>query len=713
MNLIPTLNLWQWAILAAIPPAIIALYFLKLRRQPLEVPSTFLWRRTIEDLHVNSLWQRLRKSILLLLQILVILLVMFALLRPGWQGEAAVGNRFVILIDNSASMSSEDGEPTRLDEAKRLAQEIIDEMDGGDRAMIIAFNDRAVPVQQFTENKSELSRKLKAIRPTNRTSDIGEALRLAGGLANPSRFGDRENPDDVATAKAQPAELFIFTDGGFDRVIGYDLGNLTPQYVIIGDEAPKNVGITAFSIARNQERLDQMQAVCRIENFSDQEIKSVQVNLYIDDATTVRDAAEVPLVDGVGGYAFDLFEMESGTLRVEVDLEDDFAGDNVAYAAVNVPRRANVLLITPGNDALRFACETLEAQKAANIEVKEPAYMETPEYLALAAAAGKDLIIYDQCSPSEMPNANTLFIGALPPGTKTKEEIEAEAPAADAGDEAAGGDAADDETATEEGEAASGDAVDAARQQGAWIVGPAQPAPAVIDTDRTHPLMRYIELGNVRIAEAVPLTPPPGAAALIDADIGTIFAIAPRKSFEDAILGFEIVGENEDGERYANTDWTIRRSFPLFVINVLQYLGGQTGASATGSVQPGKTIALRTSTPNVKQVSIRDPKQGSLVLDRQGQATFPYSKTDDLGVYEVSEVFDDNSKELTQRFTVNLFDPQESNILPRPELEVGEAIVEGQRHLQPMRFELWKWILIGGLGLLLTEWWIWNRRVYL
>ncbi len=34
-----TLAPWQWAILAAIPPAIIALYFLKLKRSPLEVPQ--------------------------------------------------------------------------------------------------------------------------------------------------------------------------------------------------------------------------------------------------------------------------------------------------------------------------------------------------------------------------------------------------------------------------------------------------------------------------------------------------------------------------------------------------------------------------------------------------------------------------------------------------------------------------------------------------
>ena len=136
-----------------------------------------------------------------------------------------------------------------------------------------------------------------------------------------------------------------------------------------------------------------------------------------------------------------------------------------------------------------------------------------------------------------MPNSNTLFIGSVPPGTKDREATDESDPAEDESDEA--GDE-DSETATD-------DAIDDARRGGAWIVGPKQPAPALIDTDRTHPLMRYIEMGNVRIAEAVPLKPPPGGNSLIDTDIGTTFAIAPRKSFEDAVLGFEIVGRDEDG----------------------------------------------------------------------------------------------------------------------------------------------------------------------
>ena len=73
-SFINMLTWWQWALLALVPPAIIALYFLKLKRQPLSVPSTYLWSRTIEDLHVNSLWQRLRQSLLLFLQLLLIAL---------------------------------------------------------------------------------------------------------------------------------------------------------------------------------------------------------------------------------------------------------------------------------------------------------------------------------------------------------------------------------------------------------------------------------------------------------------------------------------------------------------------------------------------------------------------------------------------------------------------------------------------------------------
>src|SRR3989442_14007557 len=113
------LNWWQWGLLGLVPPAIIALYFLKLKRLPLAVPSTYLWSRAIEDLHVNSLWQRLRQSLLLFLQLLLIAILIFTLLRPGFQSSDLVGDRFVFLVDASASMAATDVPPSRLDSAKR------------------------------------------------------------------------------------------------------------------------------------------------------------------------------------------------------------------------------------------------------------------------------------------------------------------------------------------------------------------------------------------------------------------------------------------------------------------------------------------------------------------------------------------------------------------------------------------------------------------
>src|SRR5436190_20841872 len=109
------LSWWQWALVGAVPAAIVLLYFLKLKRQPLEVPSTYLWHKSIEDLHVNSIWQRLRQSLLLFLQLLLLALLILALTGPNWRGQKLEGGRYIFVVDNSASMSAKDARPSPLD----------------------------------------------------------------------------------------------------------------------------------------------------------------------------------------------------------------------------------------------------------------------------------------------------------------------------------------------------------------------------------------------------------------------------------------------------------------------------------------------------------------------------------------------------------------------------------------------------------------------
>src|SRR6476660_833190 len=120
MNWIPTFtNVAAGAIAAAVVvPALLVLYFLKLRRREFDVPSTLLWRKAIQDLQVNAPFQKLRRNLLLLLQLLLLLLLLLALSRPVSNYTPGPGKTTVILIDRSASMNARDGEngKTRLDE---------------------------------------------------------------------------------------------------------------------------------------------------------------------------------------------------------------------------------------------------------------------------------------------------------------------------------------------------------------------------------------------------------------------------------------------------------------------------------------------------------------------------------------------------------------------------------------------------------------------
>src|ERR1041385_4890362 len=114
------LNTLPAAIAAGIVvPSLLALYFLKLRRREMLISSTLLWKKAIQDLQVNAPFQKLRKNLLLFLQLLLLLLLAFAFARPVMNYSQGAGKIAVIAIDRSASMGAADvNGHSRLEEAK-------------------------------------------------------------------------------------------------------------------------------------------------------------------------------------------------------------------------------------------------------------------------------------------------------------------------------------------------------------------------------------------------------------------------------------------------------------------------------------------------------------------------------------------------------------------------------------------------------------------
>src|SRR4029077_10873003 len=156
------------ALALLIPLAIILLYFLKLKRKPLQVPSTFLWKKSIEDLHVNSLFQWLREKILLVLQVLIVLFLIYALLGIRFHGSTSQSRHYILIIDNSASMSATDVAPSRLHWAKDEALKEIDAAGDDDFGMVLVFNSKASTLQTYTNNRGKLREAVRSIEHTQR-----------------------------------------------------------------------------------------------------------------------------------------------------------------------------------------------------------------------------------------------------------------------------------------------------------------------------------------------------------------------------------------------------------------------------------------------------------------------------------------------------------------------------------------------------------------
>ena len=653
-----TLPGWQWLVLFAIPPLIILLYFLKLKRRPLEVPSTYLWHRTIEDLHVNSLWQKLRQNLLMYLQLLIVLLAILACLNPTWQGGQLSQDRYIFLVDTSASMSSTDVDPTRLAVAKKRLVTAIDQLKPDSAAMIVSFSDRAIVEQPFTTNRRLLKRRVRAIQPTQQSTDLDEALRVAAGLANPGRTASDET--DVAAADALPATLVIYSDGRFRNPAQFAMGNLNPVYVPIGNADAENVGIVSFNIDSSPERPDKLQAFGRVQNFGSTSQEVVVRLTTLDPEPRFWDAAELKLPAGaVGGVEFVIDAIDSGEVRLELDHRDALSSDNTAYAAVNDRRRAKVLLLTPGNDAMNVVLTTSFIRELADVRIEDVNFLDSYDYREVANAA--DLVIYDQCQPDEMPLTNTYFLGALPP----------------------------DES---------------------WIADTAVQLPQIIDTDQSHPLMRFVEMGDVMwIVDAQPIEVPRGGTILIDSHVGPLLVIAPRRGYEDLVQAFPIMTSDDAGNRFANTDWTIRVSFPVFMGNVLTYLAENSLQSDANVTSPGDVVELDVS-HNVKQITVRAPGADEFVLKRDTDDTFAFHHTNELGVYQV---FASEDGGVEQRFAVNLFDDVESNIGPADMVITQYEDIAARRVLETKPIKIWKYLLGLSLVMLVAEWYVYNRRVYI
>src|SRR5688572_4862417 len=356
------LNPWIAAAAAAIAvPSLLVLYFLKLRRREVTVPSTLLWKKAIQDLQVNAPFQRLRKNLLLLLQMLLLILLILALARPVMNYTPGAGSLAVILIDRSASMLASDVDgKTRLEEAKRQARELVDTLDKDGQAMVVAFDDSADIVRSFTNDRAMLKQAIDSIKGSDRRSSLKTAFQLAEAKA--ASF----NPEQRRPGAGPKPEVWLYSDG---RVLdGHELALRFAdlKYSKIGTPEANNVGIVSLSAKRNYERPSEVQVFVRLANFGPKPrgaVLQLSVDGQIPPGGVNRDIFLVPerwttaerekaekdqKVAAREGAEFKLELLKGATIRVELKENggDVLAADDNAQVVVPAPRGLKVGLVS-------------------------------------------------------------------------------------------------------------------------------------------------------------------------------------------------------------------------------------------------------------------------------------------------------------------------------------------------------------------------------
>ena len=660
------------AVAAVLVPLLIALYFLKLRRRATAVPSTLLWKRSVEDVRANTPFQRLRPSILLFLQLGLLAFVAFALMQPRMDLGLSSGGRSVIIIDASASMSATDldGKKSRLAIAKEQAKERIDQLFAGGlfssipgETMVISFSDTAKIMQPFTRSSGDLQRAIDRIEQTDGGSRIGDALSLARAFATVI------NPEAQGATASEGATLELWSDGQISDIAAEAIRpGETISYHVCGRADAANLGIEGIAAERSATEPGVIQVFVTVRNDGPEAIET-DLELSIDGSRrsvtpkpvkvpaagggpaggsgaiasrgSASGAAAVPYKPGYERVTFPpIIQPRAGVISVALVRSDVMVADNRAEIAVSAPRRLRIAVVGAVDFAAKNVVSAIPAEK---VEFLTPA-----EFATRGVKSDEfDVVVATPAAlPEVLPPGRYLVLG-VPVGIDglnaygTKEKL------------------------------------------------------SVRSQRSEHPLLHAVNLDDLFVAKATAIAPASDIESIVEGPDVPLVVVARRGPVAAVIITFEPLDSN----------WPFQRGFVTFIANAVEWLGALDQAAVQEEHHPGETLSVRTAA-GVKEATLTLPDGSVQTLEaREGSVTF--GPLVSAGTYQFRWM--DDRGEQRRMFAVNTAEG-EGRIAAADQLSIGTQVVQGTGSEGGSLSDLWPYALTAALILLVLEWWAYHRK---
>ena len=369
--------------LLAIP--IVLLYMLRLRRREVPVSSNYLWQQILLDREANTPWQRLRRNLLLLFQLLILAALVFALARPFIVVPSVSTGQTALLLDASASMNATDSaDGSRFEEARRRALEIVNTMGAADRMTVIRVAEVPEVLAPYTDDRAVLRDAITSAQPSLASADWSAALTLAAAGA----------------AGAEDFNIVLVSDGGLGEAASLPAIPGEVQLVPVG-QSSDNVAITALATRALAGQAPELFA--QVTNYGDRDAEvifdlRVDGELFTAERYTVPAGGALPLVSAALPESFGV--LQAGlTIPAESPVPDALAADNRAWAVASNTSARRILLMSPGN---YFVEQVLRSLPSVELVVgnTERGLPNNPF----------DLYIFDRWLPPILPDGDMLII---------------------------------------------------------------------------------------------------------------------------------------------------------------------------------------------------------------------------------------------------------------------------------------------------------------
>ncbi len=356
---------------------VVILYMLRPKKELVEIPSTYLWKQISDELTNARKIERVRKTILFFIDVMIAILITLFLLGIFVQGEK-LNMDTVILIDSGFTMNSTDVSPSRLDKAKKLASDYVDRLEDGVKVSLVSVGKNIKPLYSKESDKAVIKSAISAI-PTSYQRTDKTAVE-----------------DYIASVKTnQNVKVVYFGDQEInaDELVNVSVNN-------------DNVSLVNFKVKKTDTSVD---GAAVIRNDGKEEL-DVEVSLYEDGLYFATESVRIK-ASSVGSVIFSGLNKSARVYKAVIENDDINTYDNTYYDIGLDSEVKKVALITSGN----YFVEKFLGLRS-DIELAKT----TPEdYVKLT---GYDLYIFDSFVPETMVTDGSVLI-LDPPNVKGYEKL--------------------------------------------------------------------------------------------------------------------------------------------------------------------------------------------------------------------------------------------------------------------------------------------------